>query len=63
MLAELLLLIAMAPSLANAEPQILLDMVAYKTEIVIVDGQEVTKQVKTTTIEPGQELEYIGHCE
>jgi uncharacterized repeat protein (TIGR01451 family) len=58
MLAELLLLIAMAPSLANAEPQILLDMVAYRTEIVIVDGQEVTKQVETTTIEPGQELEY-----
>ena len=50
MLAELLLLIAMAPSLANAEPQILLDMVAYKTEIVIVDGQEVTKQVETTTM-------------
>ncbi|MFT7687871.1 MAG: putative repeat protein (TIGR01451 family) [Candidatus Azotimanducaceae bacterium] len=58
MLAEFFLMIALAPALASADPQIVLDMSAYKTTIEIVDGQEVTREEEATTIEPGQELTY-----
>jgi uncharacterized repeat protein (TIGR01451 family) len=58
MLAELFLLIAMAPSLAIADPNIQLDMIVAKEIVIEQDGQQVTQWVEAESIEPGETLRY-----
>ncbi len=58
LMIDVLLAAALTASAAVADPQIQLDMKAYKTVVEIVEGNEVTREVQAETIEPGQELTY-----
>jgi uncharacterized repeat protein (TIGR01451 family) len=58
MLIDALFLTLIAPAIAFADPNIQLDMEVSKQVIVEENGQEVTRWVDASDVEPGQKLRY-----
>ena len=58
MIAELILIAIVAPSLAFADPDIKLEISATKVTLEMINGESVERIVPAETVDPGQLLTY-----